>query len=69
MHLNLQKEEVHHNDEHDLDIYFGPSSPHAFEGSIPIDFFHDPSYDLTLDVSMVFIDGSSPFIPLMDCNL
>jgi len=66
--LNLIEEEVHHNDEHDLDLYFGKSSPHASKYSILNNFFHYTSCALTFDVSMIFLKFPSPFIPLMDCN-
>lgn len=58
-----------HYDEHDLTLYFGPSSPHASKYSIPTNFFHDSSCDPILDVLMVFIEDHSSFIPSLECRL
>lgn len=69
MHLNLLEEEVQHNDEHDINLYFCPSNSHTSEYSILNNSFHEFLCDLTFDVSMIFLDGSSPFVPLLDYNL
>lgn len=67
MHFNHLEQEVQYHDEHDLNIHFGPSSPHS-ECSIPNNFLHDHTCDIILDVSMVAFDSLAPFIPLMTCD-
>lgn len=66
--LNLLEMEISHSDEHNLQLYFGPSILHASKYSIPNNFFHDSSYDLILDFFMVFIKDHSSFVPLLECR-
>lgn len=58
-----------HGDEHDITLYFGPSSHHASKCSIPNDFFYDSLCDLIFDILMAFIKDPSSFIPYLDYKL
>lgn len=66
--LNLLARVMEHNDECDIFLCFGPSSPYALECSISSNLFHGSSNSPFIDVSMVFVDGLSPMTPLLECS-